>query len=58
MGGHSIGHPKQKMYMHVCPIANVFRVRAISLYSSLDLALNIVLPCHHTAPLSEACESV
>jgi hypothetical protein len=28
----------------MCPIPNGFRDRAISLYSSLDLAPNIVLP--------------
>jgi hypothetical protein len=34
IGGHSIGHSKQKFYMHVCPIPNGFRDRAISLYSN------------------------
>jgi hypothetical protein len=34
----------KKVYMYMCPIANGFRDRAISLYSSLDLASNIVLP--------------
>jgi hypothetical protein len=32
--GKNIGHSKQKMYMHVCPIPNGFRGRAISLYGS------------------------
>jgi hypothetical protein len=32
--------------MYMCPISNVFRHRAISLYSSSDLAPNIVLPSH------------
>jgi hypothetical protein len=30
--------------MYVCPIPNFFRDRAISLYSSLDMTPNIVLP--------------
>jgi hypothetical protein len=34
LGGHRIGHSKQKVYMHMCPIPNGFRDRAISLYSS------------------------
>jgi hypothetical protein len=34
LGGHSIGHSKQKVYMYMCPIPNGFRDRAISLYSS------------------------
>jgi hypothetical protein len=34
LGGHSIGHSKQKVYMYMCPILNSFRDRAISLYSS------------------------
>jgi len=29
LGGHSIGHSKQKMYMNTCPIPNGFRDRAI-----------------------------
>jgi hypothetical protein len=29
LGGHSIGHSKQKLYMNMCPIANGFRDRAI-----------------------------
>jgi hypothetical protein len=32
------------MYMYMCPIPNGFRDRAISLYCSLDLAPNTVLP--------------
>jgi hypothetical protein len=32
--------------MYMCPIPNGFRDKAISLYSSLDLAPNIVLPSH------------
>jgi hypothetical protein len=35
LGGHSIGHSKEKMYMYLCPIPNGFRDRAISLYSML-----------------------
>jgi hypothetical protein len=34
MGGHSIGHSNQKVYMYVCPIPNGFRDRAISLYTT------------------------
>jgi hypothetical protein len=34
LGGHSIGHSKQKVYMYMCPIPNGFRDRAISLYSA------------------------
>jgi hypothetical protein len=34
----------KKVYMYVCPIPNGFRDTAISLYSRLDLAPNIVLP--------------
>jgi hypothetical protein len=35
LGGHSIGHYKQKLYMYMCPILNGFRDRATSLYSTL-----------------------
>jgi hypothetical protein len=35
MGGHSIGHYKQKkIYVYMCPILDGFRDTAISLYSS------------------------
>jgi hypothetical protein len=34
MRGHNIGHSKQKLYVHLCPISNVSRDRAILLYSS------------------------
>jgi hypothetical protein len=38
LGGHSIGHSKPKkciyIYIYMCPIPNVSRDRAISLYSS------------------------
>jgi hypothetical protein len=34
LGGHSIGHSKQNVYMYMCPIPNGFRDRAISLCSS------------------------
>jgi hypothetical protein len=57
LGGHSVGHSEQKLYICMCLIPNGFRNRAISLHSSLDLAPNIVLPSLRTAPLSEACES-
>jgi hypothetical protein len=29
LGGHNIGHSKQKLYMNMCPIRNGFRDRAI-----------------------------
>jgi hypothetical protein len=44
-----------KHYMYMCPIPNGFQDRAISLYKSLDLAPNNVLPTHRTAPLYETC---
>jgi hypothetical protein len=47
-----------KVYMYMCPIQNGLRDRAISLYSSLDLVPNIVLPSHRTATLSEVRELV
>jgi hypothetical protein len=34
LGGHSIGHSKKKLYMHMCPIPNGFRDIIIPLYSS------------------------
>jgi hypothetical protein len=34
LGGHIIGHSKQKLYMHMCPIPNGFQDRATSLDSS------------------------
>jgi hypothetical protein len=34
----------KKVYMYICHVPNGFRDRAISLYSSLDLLLSIVLP--------------
>jgi hypothetical protein len=34
LGGHSIGHSKETVYMYLCPIPNGFRDRAVSLYSS------------------------
>jgi hypothetical protein len=34
LGGHSIGHSKQEVYMYMCPIPNSFRDTDISLYSS------------------------
>ena len=48
----------KKPYMNMCPIPNVFRDRAIWLYSGLASAPSIVLPSHPATPLSEACESV
>jgi hypothetical protein len=44
LGGDSIGHSKQNVYMYMCAILNGYQCRGISLYSSLDLAPNIVLP--------------
>jgi hypothetical protein len=34
LGGHSIAHCKQIVYMYVCPILSGFKDRAISLHSS------------------------
>jgi hypothetical protein len=34
LGGHSIGHSKQKLYMCMCPIPNSFQDGVVSLYSS------------------------
>jgi hypothetical protein len=34
VGGHNIGHSKQKVYTYICPILNSFQDTAISLYSS------------------------
>ena len=42
----------------MCPISNGFRDKNNGLYSSLDLAPNIVLSSRRTAPLYEECESV
>jgi hypothetical protein len=50
VSSHSISHSKQKMYVVICPIPNGFQSRAISLYSSLGLASNVVLPFCHIAP--------
>jgi hypothetical protein len=44
LGGHYIRHFKQKLCIHMYLILNGFQDRAISLYSSLDLPPNIVLP--------------
>jgi hypothetical protein len=43
--------PSKKVYTHVCPIPNGFWERAISLYSSLDLAPSIA----HPSPLLRHC---
>jgi len=32
LGGHNIGHSKQELYLYMCPIPNVFRDRAMSMY--------------------------
>jgi hypothetical protein len=34
LGGHSIGHSNQNLYMYMFSISNGFRDRAISLYNS------------------------
>jgi hypothetical protein len=44
LGSHGICHSKQKLCTNTCPIAKGLRDRAISLYSSLDLAPNTVCP--------------
>jgi hypothetical protein len=41
LGGHNIGHSKQKVYMYMNPIPNGFRDRAISLYSSVIVDMKI-----------------
>jgi hypothetical protein len=43
LGGHSIGHSKQKLYMYMCPIPNGFRDTAISLYSSKIVDMKEIL---------------
>jgi hypothetical protein len=58
LGGHSVGHSKQNLYMNMCLIPNGFRDRGSLLYSGLAWAPSIVLPSRPAAPLSEACESV
>jgi hypothetical protein len=35
LGGRSIGHFEQKVYMYICPISNGYRDRAISFYCTL-----------------------
>jgi hypothetical protein len=45
MGGHSIGHSKQKVYMYMRPIPNGFRDTAISLYT----VQTSNTPCPHTS---------
>jgi hypothetical protein len=45
LGGHGIGHSKQKkIYVHVTYPKRF--LRSVSMYSSLDLAPKIVLPSH------------
>jgi hypothetical protein len=34
LGGHTMGHSEQKLYMYMCPIPKGFRDRSMSLYSS------------------------
>jgi hypothetical protein len=58
LGDHTIGHSKQKLYIHMSHIPNGFRYRAITVYSGLDLEPHIVFPSRRTAPLFEACELV
>jgi hypothetical protein len=41
LGGHSIGRSKQKLYVYMCPIPKVFRDRAISLYSSIFVGMEL-----------------
>jgi oligoribonuclease (3'-5' exoribonuclease) len=45
LGGHSIDHSKQKMYMYMCPIPNGFQYRTISLYT----VQTSNTPCPHTS---------
>ena len=62
LGGHSIGHSKQKcLYEHVSYSKRFPRQRHLTVhlqYSGLAWAPSIVLPSCCAAPLSEARESV
>jgi hypothetical protein len=50
LGCHNIGHSKQeKMFVHMCPIVNGFRDRAVSLYSTLHTVQTSNTPCPHTS---------
>jgi hypothetical protein len=50
LGGHSIGHSKQKnVYTYMCPILNGFPNRAISLYSTLYTVQTSSTPCPRTS---------
>jgi hypothetical protein len=49
LGGHSIGHSKQKNSIYKCPIPNGFRDAAISLYSTLYTVQTSNTPCPHTS---------
>jgi hypothetical protein len=58
LGGHTIGHSKQKVYMYMCPIPNGFRDRAISLYSSKIFdKKEIVRPVSNTS-IYYSCDKV
>jgi hypothetical protein len=54
LGGHTIGHSKQNMYMYMCPIPNGFRDRAISLCIFLNSGLWGYWHCGHSWPIVPA----
>jgi hypothetical protein len=43
LGGHSIGHFEQYIYVYMCPTPNGFRDRAISLHSSKTVGKKEIL---------------
>jgi hypothetical protein len=48
LGGHNIGHSKQKVSMYMFPIPDGFRGRAISLYNTLYTVQTSNTLCPHT----------
>jgi hypothetical protein len=58
LGGHDIGHSKQKVYMYMCPIPNGFRDRAISLYTSKIVYKKEILPTVSNAGICCSSEKV
>jgi hypothetical protein len=49
LGGHSIGHSKQNVYMYICPIPNGFRDRTFSLYTHIHTHANTRSRSHSLA---------
>jgi hypothetical protein len=59
LGDHSFGHSKQKNFIFTCDLfRTVPEIELSHCTVAWILAPNIVLTSRHTAPLSEACESV